>query len=190
MYASICLCIIIVISFKITKLTPTLFCDYLRMEIVNMEGRYMRTHTKEPHTKEDTNGEDTLQRRYTTEGTYKLEGPYRAYNIHKHDYSVVNSPSVSRRTTSPKPTVSPSSIAHADLVAWGCALTGNLNSVFYDGKAAENRMIFPISVFLIIDVFPPPLEKESSNFSTRVSNPTFQYRAGSTCPEPRCHVLL
>ena len=54
-------------------------------------------------------------------------------------------------------------------------MTGNLNLVFYDGKAAENRMIFPASVFLIIDVFPPHLEKESSNFSPRVSNPPFQY---------------
>ena len=34
---------------------------------------------------------------------------------------------------------------------------------------------FPTSVFLIINVFPPLLEKESSNFSTRVSNPPFQY---------------
>ena len=38
-------------------------------------------------------------------------------------------------------------------------MTGNLNSGFYDGKAAENSMIFPMSVFLIIDVFPPFLEK-------------------------------
>ena len=50
--------------------------------------------------------------------------------------------------------------------ALGCALTGNLNSVFYDGKAAENCMIFPMSVFLIF-------RKELSNFSTRVSNLPF-----------------
>lgn len=66
-------------------------------------------------------------------------------------------------------------IAFADLVLWGCALTGNLNSVFYDGKVAENSMIFLISIFLIIDAFPPPLIKESSNFSTRILNPPFQY---------------
>ena len=49
-------------------------------------------------------------------------------------------------------------ISGADLVASECALTGNMNSVFYDGNAAENRMIFPISVSLIINVFPPLLE--------------------------------
>ena len=59
----------------------------------------------------------------------------------------------------------------------GCALTGNLNSVFYDGKAAENGMIFPISVFLIIDVFPPPLGKNRAT-----SPPESRTHPFSTCP--------
>ncbi len=62
----------------------------------------------------------------------------------------------------------------------GCALTENLNSVFYDGKAAENRIIFPISVFLIIDVFPPPLEKNRAT-----SPPESRTHPFSTCPGGR-----
>ncbi len=57
--------------------------------------------------------------------------------------------------------------------ALGCALTGNSNSVFSWWESGFELHIFPISIFLISATF----RKESSNFSTRVSNPPFQFGA-------------
>ena len=41
-----------------------------------------------------------------------------------------------------------------------CALTGNLNSVFSWWECGLELYVFPTSIFLIIDVFPPHIEKE------------------------------
>ena len=67
-------------------------------------------------------------------------------------------------------------IAGAELIAWGVlCLTRNLNSVFsWMGKRLRVACFFFLHpYFPIIDVFPPLLERESSNFSPpRVPEPT------------------
>ena len=71
-------------------------------------------------------------------------------------------------------------VAGAELVAWGVFLMVTQILCFYNGKATYIELyIFPKLVFLIIDVFPPLIEQESSNFSPRISNLPFQYGAAA-----------
>ena len=72
----------------------------------------------------------------------------------------------------------PAGICHSRcrLGCMGCALTGNLNSVFSSWECGLESQIFSTSVFLIIDAFPRLIEKRIEQLLHQNLEPTLSIR--------------